>query len=245
MQHRWPSRQARATVSFRRRRFCHHRHGRTRSVVGPCKDERSCYFDLVSKGMQTRLAILSHAIEVAGRLGLDSLTIGSLASELSMSKSGLFAHFKSKEQLQLQVLQEAVSRFIIHVIGPAIKKPRGEPRVTSLFMRWLSWSQKQAGGCLIHSASSELDDKPGLLRDFFVRVASRAAQHHQARGTHRHRRRALSCRSRRRPVRIRLFVDRVRLSLRSADASGSQGPNPRGDELRSLAREVSRLGGQL
>jgi AcrR family transcriptional regulator len=120
------------------------------------------------KGLETRKIILEHALGVAAVLGLESLTIGSLASALSMSKSGLFAHFKSKQELQLQVLQEAVERFVVQVVAPAIRKPRGEPRVRAFFDRWLDWSRKQPGGCVIHSASSELDDRPGPLRDFLL-----------------------------------------------------------------------------
>lgn len=120
----------------------------------------------MSKGDQTRKAILDHALAVAATLGLESITIGSLASALGMSKSGLFAHFRSKEQLQLQVLTEAVERFVVHVVAPPLKLPRGEPRVRGFFERWLEWSRAQPGGCVIYNASSELDDRPGPLRDF-------------------------------------------------------------------------------
>ncbi|MEZ4442082.1 MAG: TetR/AcrR family transcriptional regulator [Polyangiaceae bacterium] len=118
------------------------------------------------RGSQTRKAILDQALEVAGTLGVESITLGALASDLGMSKSGLFAHFKSKEQLQLEVLEEAVGRFVAHVVIPALKQPRGEPRVRALFERWLDWSRIQPGGCVIYNASSELDDRPGPLRDY-------------------------------------------------------------------------------
>lgn len=120
----------------------------------------------MSKGDQTRKAILDHALGVAATLGLESITIGSLASALGMSKSGLFAHFRSKEQLQLQVLTEATERFVVHVVAPPLKLPRGEPRVRGFFERWLEWSRTQPGGCVIYNASSELDDRPGPLRDY-------------------------------------------------------------------------------
>ncbi len=120
----------------------------------------------MNKGAGTRDAIVDHALLVAATEGIEQLTIGSLARAVGMSKSGLFAHFKSKEQLQLQVLQEAVARFIAQVVRPALSEPRGEPRVRALMRNWLSWSKRQPGGCLIHSASSELDDRPGPLRDF-------------------------------------------------------------------------------
>lgn len=120
----------------------------------------------MSKGERTRQAILDQALGVAATLGLESITIGSLASSLGMSKSGLFAHFQSKEQLQIQVLTEAVGRFVDNVVVPALALPRGEPRVRALFARWLDWSREQPGGCVIYAASSELDDRPGPLRDF-------------------------------------------------------------------------------
>jgi AcrR family transcriptional regulator len=122
----------------------------------------------MGKGAETRRSIVDHAIGVAATAGLESLTIGTLASDLGMSKSGLFAHFNSKEQLQLGVLQEAVERFVAHVVVPALGKPRGEPRVSAMFDRWIDWAKTQPGGCIIHSASSELDDRPGVLRDFLL-----------------------------------------------------------------------------
>jgi AcrR family transcriptional regulator len=131
----------------------------------------------MGKGLETRKAILDHALREAAILGLESLTIGNLASALGMSKSGLFAHFRSKQELQIQVLREAVDRFVAQVAVPAIRKPRGRPRVQAFFDRWLDWSRKQPGGCVIHSASSELDDRPGPLRDFLL------AAHKQWRNT--------------------------------------------------------------
>jgi len=120
----------------------------------------------MGRGEETRTTIVAHALEVAATDGLDSLTIGRLSSALGMSKSGLFAHFKSKEQLQLQVLQHAVERFVTAVVVPAIKQPRGVARVRALYANWLELAKQQPGGCIIHSASSELDDRPGPLRDF-------------------------------------------------------------------------------
>ncbi len=137
----------------------------------------------MSKGAQTRKAILDHALGVAATLGLESITIGSLATALGMSKSGLFAHFQSKSQLQHQVLAEGVQRFVARVVMPALKLPRGEPRVRAMFERWLEWSRSQPGGCVVFNASSELADRPGPLRDFlqashrdWVRTVVRAAR---------------------------------------------------------------------
>jgi len=102
--------------------------------------------------------------------GLSGLSIGSLASKVEMSKSGLFAHFNSKQDLQLQVLQTARDLFIRGVIAPALSQTRGEPRVRALFENWLQWSESSylPGGCPFVSAAVELDDQPGPLRDYLV-----------------------------------------------------------------------------
>jgi AcrR family transcriptional regulator len=123
----------------------------------------------VSKGEATRQAVLGQAVEVASRLGLSGLTIGTLASQVELSKSGLFAHFKSKEQLQLQVLDYARETFTDQVVRPALKAPRGEPRLQELFDRWLAISRDSAPGCLFVSAATEFDDQPGAVRDQLVR----------------------------------------------------------------------------
>jgi len=124
----------------------------------------------VSKGEQTRLAILDRALSVASRVGLGGLSIGQLAQQLEMSKSGLFAHFESKENLQLQVLKTARDRFIVLVVAPALAESPGEPRVRAMFERWLEWTKAPflEGGCIFASASTELGDRPGALRDYLV-----------------------------------------------------------------------------
>ncbi len=121
----------------------------------------------MSKGEQTRTAILDRAISLGSRLGVEGLSIGRLAEALDLSKSGLFAHFESKEALQLQTLDRAAERFAEVVIRPALAEPRGEPRVRALFERWLRWPQAvpQPGGCLFVAAAAELDDRPGPVRD--------------------------------------------------------------------------------
>jgi AcrR family transcriptional regulator len=118
------------------------------------------------KGEATRGAILDHASKLARRVGLEGLSIGRLAEDLNLSKSGLFAHFRSKEALQIQVLETTSAQFVEMVVKPALAEPRGEPRLRSLFRRWLEWarSQKTPGGCLFVAASVELDDKPGPVR---------------------------------------------------------------------------------
>lgn len=124
----------------------------------------------MSKGDTTRGAILDHALAVTSTSGLEGLTIGTLAKAVGMSKSGLFAHFSSKEDLQLAVLRSAADRFVATVIVPALKEPRGEPRVRALFERWLAWENSEflPGGCPFVAAAQELDDRPGPLRDYLA-----------------------------------------------------------------------------
>lgn len=124
----------------------------------------------MTKGEETRSAVLTHALALASELGFDGVSIGHLAERAGMSKSGLFAHFKSKEALQLAVLEEAIARFVETVVAPALRKPRGEPRVRALFERWLEWSTADfmPGGCIFVQAMVELDDRPGILRDRLV-----------------------------------------------------------------------------
>jgi AcrR family transcriptional regulator len=124
----------------------------------------------VAKGEQTRQAILERALGLASQVGFEGLTIGQLASDLRMSKSGLFAHFRSKETLQVEVLRAAVERFIEAVVKPSLTAPRGEPRVRALVERWFGWEQSPPlpGGCPFVAAAFELDDRPGPARDFLV-----------------------------------------------------------------------------
>jgi AcrR family transcriptional regulator len=123
----------------------------------------------VSKGEATRGVILDEAGRLARRVGLGGLTIGSLATQTGMSKSGLFAHFGSKESLQIHVLEHSSERFVDEVIRPALRAPRGVPRVRDLFERWLEWDSVE-GGCPLVAASFELDDQPGPVREHLVRV---------------------------------------------------------------------------
>lgn len=124
----------------------------------------------MTKGEETRAAVLERAFAEATRVGLEGLTIGRLAEEVGLSKSGLFAHFDSKEDLQLQVLETAVDRFVETVVSPALKQPRGEPRVRALFERWMEWetAKFQPGGCIFIATANELDDRPGPVRDRLV-----------------------------------------------------------------------------
>lgn len=124
----------------------------------------------MSKGNETRARILRHAAKVASRDGLEGLSIGELAAQLEMSKSGLFAHFGSKEDLQLEVLRAAAADFAERVIAPALKQPRGPARLRAMFERWLAWAADPdvPGGCVFAGASFELDDRPGPVRDYLV-----------------------------------------------------------------------------
>src|ERR1700688_1447312 len=85
-------------------------------------------------------SIVDRALSLASEVGLEGLSLGNLAADVKLSKSGLFAHFKSKEALQLEVLQRAIDRFVGEVVRPALVKPRGEPRVTTMFDRYLAWN---------------------------------------------------------------------------------------------------------
>jgi len=133
-------------------------------------NERATLRYVITKGAETRAAILDEAVLVVSRVGFSDLTIGQLAEQTQMSKSGLFAHFKSKEQLQLDTLEHARRRFVDLVVRPALSAERGEPRVRTLFEGWLEWASNSLdGGCIFVAASAELDDRPGELRDALVR----------------------------------------------------------------------------
>lgn len=125
----------------------------------------------MSKGTETKQAIVDQALQLVSTVGLDKLTIGTLANATGMSKSGLFAHFKSKEQLQLQVLEEARQRFVDLVIAPALKQPRGEARIRAMFERGMQeWEDDLPGGCIFYAVSAELDDQPGPARDYLIEI---------------------------------------------------------------------------
>jgi AcrR family transcriptional regulator len=121
----------------------------------------------MSKGAATREAVLGHALALASEVGLTGVTIGTLAERARMSKSGLFAHFDSKEALQIAILDSAAERFIAEVVVPALKKKRGEPRLRALLTNWLAWKDAafMPGGCVFVASIADLDDKPGPVRD--------------------------------------------------------------------------------
>src|SRR5262249_34408675 len=124
----------------------------------------------MSKGDATKQAIVAHAARLATRVGLEGLTIGALADALRLSKSGLFAHFKSKEGLMLDVLRSAADAFVEAVIRPSLAAPRGEPRLLALVENWMTWPTRagDGAGCFFVAAAAELDDRPGPVRDLLV-----------------------------------------------------------------------------
>jgi AcrR family transcriptional regulator len=121
------------------------------------------------KGELTRAAILDVALELASREGLEGLTIGLLADKMNMSKSGVFAHFGSREDLQMEVLKLYHHRFEQEVFFPSVKEARGIPRLQAMFARWIKRvSVEIASGCIYISGAVEYDDRPGPIREELV-----------------------------------------------------------------------------
>lgn len=122
------------------------------------------------KGDETRSTILRQAISMASIFGLEGLTIGRLATQTGMSKSGLFRHFGSKEALQFAVLEMTTEDLTNSVVEPAIEELTGERRLRKLFSNWMEWigTDQRPGGCPLMGAFVELDDQPGELRNFLV-----------------------------------------------------------------------------
>jgi AcrR family transcriptional regulator len=140
----------------------------------PEADERSTAGRAVSrgtrgalhKGQQTRAAILDAALGLAAHMGLEGLSIGALAELMQMSKSGVFAHFGSREELQISVIREYHARFEEEVFFPSVREARGLPRLAALFERWVRRvSTEIDSGCIYISGAVEFDDRPGPVRD--------------------------------------------------------------------------------
>jgi AcrR family transcriptional regulator len=120
-----------------------------------------------AKGVETRAAILERAVDLASAQGLEGLSLGHLAADLKMSKSGLFAHFGSKQELQLATVAAAAERFFAAVIEPAAAAPDGAPRLRAMADNYLAHlaGDDYAGGCFWGATSAEYDDRPGPVRD--------------------------------------------------------------------------------
>lgn len=128
---------------------------------------------LTSKGLATRDLILARAFELAREDGMEGLSIGSVASSAGMSKSGVFAHFGSREQLQLALLDAVAARFLEFVKAPAVREPRGLPRLRKIAERWSEWGRINQSGCVLLSAAVEYDGRShGPLRDRVLRQQS-------------------------------------------------------------------------
>ena len=125
----------------------------------------------LQKGQQTRAAILDAALGLASHIGLEGLSIGALAEVMQMSKSGVFAHFGSREELQISVIREYHTRFEEEVFFPAVQAPRGLPRLRALFEHWIRRvSVEVDSGCIYISGAVEFDDRPGPVRDALAQM---------------------------------------------------------------------------
>jgi AcrR family transcriptional regulator len=129
-------------------------------------DKASPSHKLLHKGQQTKAAIVDAALGLATQIGLEGLSIGALAEVMSMSKSGVFAHFGSREELQISVVREYHQRFEQEVFFPAMQATRGLPRLQALFINWMARTSAEIdSGCLYISGAAEFDDRPGPVRD--------------------------------------------------------------------------------
>ena len=134
------------------------------ATASPAKSLRSA-----QKGQQTKAAIVDAALSLAAQIGLEGLSIGAVAELTRMSKSGVFAHFGSREELQISVVREYHARFEQEVFYAALKAPRGLPRLRAMFANWMKRSSAEIdSGCIYISGASEFDDRPGPVRDALV-----------------------------------------------------------------------------
>ena len=130
------------------------------------RDEAAAPQRQLHKGQQTRAAILDAALALASHGGLEGLSIGALAEVTGMSKSGVFAHFGSREELQISVIREYHAKFEQEVFAPALREPRGLPRLRAMFERWVRRvTVERDSGCIYISGAVEFDDRPGPVRD--------------------------------------------------------------------------------
>jgi len=137
-------------------------------LASPVKPARSA-----AKGQQTKAAIVDAALALAAQVGLEGLSIGAVAELTRMSKSGVFAHFGSREELQISVIREYHHRFEQEVFYPALSAARGLPRLRAMFANWMKRTSTEIdSGCIYISGASEFDDRPGLVRDALVESVS-------------------------------------------------------------------------
>ncbi|WP_051236199.1 TetR/AcrR family transcriptional regulator [Ottowia thiooxydans] len=121
---------------------------------------------VLPKGQQTKAAIVDAALRMATQVGLEGLSIGTLAEAIGMSKSGVFAHFGSREELQISVVNEYYARFERDVFYPALQEPRGLPRLRAMFANWMRHTGAELdSGCIFISGAVEFDDRPGPVHD--------------------------------------------------------------------------------
>lgn len=122
------------------------------------------------KGLATKSTILQAALEIASKSGLEGITIGHLAESVGMSKSGVFAHFGSREELQIEVIRKYYQYFADSVFTPALTKPKGLPRLRQMIDAWLKISVgENTSSCFFIAGAAEFDDRPGIVRDELVR----------------------------------------------------------------------------
>ncbi len=132
----------------------------------PVKPVRARDGRAMQKGQQTKAAIVDAALGLATQIGLEGLSIGALAEVTQMSKSGVFAHFGSREELQISVIREYHTRFEEEVFYPAMSEPRGLPRLRAMFAHWMKRTSVEIdSGCIYISGAVEFDDRPGPVRD--------------------------------------------------------------------------------
>ena len=122
----------------------------------------------MTKGEDTKISILQAGWDMASKLGLESVTIGNLAKQTAMSKSGLFGHFQSKENLQIEILKFAAQDFAENVVIPALRVKAGIPRIKAMVDNWIQWGDQQKGTCIFVSASTEFSDRPGKVREYLL-----------------------------------------------------------------------------
>jgi len=145
----------------------------TTAAVTRCPDSARASPRVAAKGRQTKAAIVDQALRMAAQVGLEGLSIGALADAMGMSKSGVFAHFGSREELQIAVVREYYARFERQVFQPAMRAPRGLPRVRALFERWMRvTSTELESGCIFIGGAVEFDDRPGPVREALVQAVS-------------------------------------------------------------------------